>query len=336
MRTFHRRSTSPTARCAGRVAEVADEERAGVRLTNLHQPLFDGAGATKRDLVDYADAMADRIVSAIAGRPLSVMRVRPGQAPFMQKDFSRAKPDWLATATRWAETSHRDVMYALCNDRQTLIWLANQRAVELHPALVRADTPEHLTHLVIDLDPDEAHGFRAAVEVAHVVREVLSDAGLSGVVKTSGAKGLHVFVPVGAELSHDDAAATLRAVSTRIAARAPSIATTAFVKDERQGKVFVDATRAYGSTVVAVYSPRVRPGVPVSMPLAWDDIDSARPSDFTIHTVPAIIGDTDPWADLMPPVQRIPEGLIEEGRAIPVARVAAMHEGKRRKRNAST
>lgn len=315
---------------------MADEERAGVRLTNVDQPLFDGADATKRDLIDYADAMADRIVGAIEGRALSVIRVRSGQAPFMQKDFSRAKPEWLATVTQWAETSRRDVMYALCNDRKTLIWLANQRAVELHPALVRADDPEHLTHLVIDLDPPETQGFRAAVAVAHVVREVLSESGLSGVAKTSGAKGLHVFVPVGAELSHDDAAATLRAISTRVARRAPSLATTAFIKDEREGKVFVDATRSHGSTVVAVYSPRVRPGVTVSMPLAWDDIDAVTPSDFTIHTVPAMIGDSDPWRDLMPPVQRVPADLIEEGRAIPVARVAAMHEGKRRKRDAAS
>ncbi len=255
----------------------------------------------------------------------------------MQKDVSRSMPDWLTTVTWWAETSRRDVTYVIANDRRTLIWLANQRAVELHPALVTAEHPDRPTHLVVDLDPDPAHGFAAAVEVAHAVREVLDDAGLAGLPKTSGAKGLHVFVPVGPELGHDDAAAALRAIAARVAARAPSIATTAFIKDDREGKVFVDATRAYGSTVSSSpRSPRIRPGVPVSMPVAWADLAHTRPGDHTILDTPARLGSSDPWRDLMPPEQQVPSDLIEEGRTIPVARVAAMHEGKRRRRSAST
>jgi DNA primase len=96
--------------------------------------------------------------------------------------------------------------------------------------------------------------------------------------------------------------------------------------------VFVDATRVGGATVIAAYSPRARPGVPVSFPVAWDDLEDVAPADFTIHTALRRIGDSDPWAALMPPPQRLPENLIEEGRAIPVARVQAMHEGRRRAR----
>src|SRR5690348_1069156 len=111
-----------------------DETRDGVPLTNLDQPLFDGADATKRDLVDYLDAVHDRMVPVLRDRPLSVVRVRPGQAPFMQKNVPKYTPPWVPTVTLWAESSKRDVSYALCNDRRTLLWFANQRAVEYHPA----------------------------------------------------------------------------------------------------------------------------------------------------------------------------------------------------------
>jgi DNA primase len=112
----------------------------------------------------------------------------------------------------------------------------------------------------------------------------------------------------------------------------PALATTAFIRDDRGGKVFLDSTRAGGATVASAYSPRVRPGAPVSFPVAWDDLDRITPADFTVHTAIALLGDADPWADAMPAPQRLDADLIEEGNAIPVARVQAMHEGKRRAR----
>ena len=129
-----------------------------------------------------------------------------------------------------------------------------------------------------------------------------------------------------------DVAAATRALAARAERLDPKLTTTAFVVEERGGKVFLDATRAGGATVVAAYSPRVRPGVPVSFPLAWDDLADASPAEFTIATVPQLLGDADPWTSLMPPPQILDRGLVEEGRTIPVARVAAMHEGKRRAR----
>src|SRR3954447_9580216 len=127
----------------------ADEVRDEVELTNLDQSLFDGADATKRDLVDYLDTMSDRILPQLTDRPLSVIRVLRGQAPFMQKNVPRYTPDWVRTVRRWAEASHREVAYALCNDRRTLLWFANQRAIEYHPALVQVDAWTHPTHLIM-------------------------------------------------------------------------------------------------------------------------------------------------------------------------------------------
>ncbi|HEV2778046.1 MAG TPA: ATP-dependent DNA ligase [Actinophytocola sp.] len=310
---------------------AADEERDGVPLTNLDQPLFEGSEATKRDLVDYLDAVRDRILPGLAGRPLSVIRVLRGQGPFMQKNVPKYTPSWVRTVQLWAEASKREVSYALCDDRRTLLWFANQRAVEYHPTLMRAEQWDRPTHLVLDLDPPEGDAFAMAVRAALLVRQALADSGLAGAVKTSGAKGVHVFVPIESATLEEAAAAT-RAIAARAERVDPTVATTAYIKEDRGGKVFLDSTRSFGATVVAAYSPRVRPGTPVSFPVPWDDLDRVSPADFTVHTAARLLGDGDPWASAMPAPQRLPDDLIEEGRAIPVARVAAMHEGKRRAR----
>ena len=307
--------------------EIRDE----VELTNLDQPLFDGAGATKRDLVDYLDAVRDRILPALRDRPLSVIRVRPGQPPFMQKNVPGYAPDWIRTVSVWAEASKREVRYALCDDRRTLLWLANQRAVEYHPALMLAEQ-HHPTHLILDLDPPADDAFAHVVAAARLVQQALDDSGLAGAVKTSGAKGLHVYVPLADDQRIDDVAAATRALAARAERIDPEIATTAFIREDRGQRVFVDSTRAGGATIVAAYSPRARPGLPVSFPVRWDQLDDIAPRDFTVHTAPALLADSDPWSDAMPEPQRLPEGLVAEGHTIPVARVQAMHEGKRRAR----
>jgi DNA ligase D len=317
------------------------EAREGVALTHLDDALFDGAGATKRDLVDYLDAISDRILPVLENRPLSVIRVHRGQEAFMQKNVPKYAPEWVQTVTIWSESSKRDVSYALCNDRRTLLWFANQRAAEYHPALTRVDDPGHLTHLVLDLDPPEGEHFTMAVRAAQLVREVLSAVGLEGAPKTSGAKGVHVFVPIDDSVSWEDAAAATRAIASQAEQLDPALATTAFIKEDRGGRVFVDATRTGGATVVAAYSPRVRPGTPVSFPVPWRDLDSVTPADFTVHTAldrlgsspsSAERGASDPWAEHLPPPQPLPASLVEEGHAIPIPRVQAMHEGKRRAR----
>jgi DNA ligase D-like protein (predicted polymerase) len=316
---------------------ASGEQRDGVELTNLDQPLSPDAGATKRDLVDYLDAIAERMLPGLVDRPLTVLRVLRGRAPFMQKNVPKYTPDWVRTKAIWAEASQREVHYPLCDDRRTLLWLANQRAVEYHPTLGLAENIYRPTHLVLDLDPPADDDFGAVVAVAHLVRQALTDAGLAGAVKTSGAKGVHVFVPIdehapGDAVAIGDAAAATRALAARTEALNPELATTAFIVEDRGGKVFVDATRAGGATVAAPYSPRLRPGTPVSFPLDWSELDRVAPADFTVRTAIGALAGRDPWADSMPAPQRLPDDLIEQGRAIPVARVAAMHEGKRRAR----
>jgi bifunctional non-homologous end joining protein LigD len=308
------------------------EEREGVPLTNLDDRLFEGASATKRDLVEYLDRVADRLLPVLRDRALSVIRVHRGQEAFMQKNLPSYAPEWIERVSSWAESSKREVRYALCNDRRTLLWFANQRAVEYHPALTTAAAPDRVTHLVLDLDPPGTDAFAMAVRAAHLVRQALADAALGGAVKTSGAKGVHVFVPIAGGAPVEEAAAATRALATRAERLDPSLATTAFMKENRGGRVFVDATRVGAATVVAAYSPRLRAGMPVSFPVDWDELDRVRPGDFTMHTALRLLRDGDPWVATMPRAQALPPGLVEEGRAIPAGRVQAMHEGRRRSR----
>jgi bifunctional non-homologous end joining protein LigD len=310
-----------------------NEERDGVSFTHLDQELFDQAGATKRHMVDYLDAVHDRILVGLQDRPLSVVRIRPGQPAFMQKNLPNYTPEWVSRVTIWAEASRREVAYALCNDRRTLLWFANQRAVEYHVTLFTISHPESPDYLVLDLDPPEGAGFAVVVQAAQLIRQALAEAGMAAAVKTSGAKGLHIFAPLKAGASPEDVAAATRALAVRGERIDPALATTAFVKEDREGKVFLDSTRAGGATMVAAYSPRVRPGVPVSFPVAWDDLDRVAPTDFTVHTAADLLDGSDPWAEQMPPPQRLDPDLVAEGHTIPIARVQAMHEGKRRARS---
>jgi bifunctional non-homologous end joining protein LigD len=305
-------------------------ERDGISLTHLDEPLFDGAVATKRDLVDYLDAVSGFILPELRDRPLSVIRVRAGQQPFMQKNVPDYAPPWMRTVTMWAESSKREVRYALCDDRRTLLWFANQRAVEYHVTLGLAGHLDRPTYLVMDIDPPSGGEFGHAVAAAQLVRRALAEVGLAGAVKTSGSKGVHVYVPI--EASSEEAAAATRAIAARAERLDPGLTTTAFVKDEREGKVFLDSTRAYGATVAAAYSPRVRPGAMVSFPVRWEDLEDITPADFTVHTVPGLLTGRPAWAGQLPAPQPLSDDLVAEGRAIPVARVQAMHEGKRRKR----
>ena len=199
--------------------------------------------AAKRDLVDYLDAVAPALLAALTGRALSVVRVRPGQQPFMQKNLPRYAPDWIARTVVWAEASHREIAYPLCDDRRTLLWLANQRAVEYHPALLRAGE-RHATYLVLDLDPPEGDApgdvnWTHVVRAAMLIRRALDDAGLVGAVKTSGSKGVHIVVPI-VPMPVEDSAAATRALSARAEALDPAPAV------DRQTSVAVDPDRRAG------------------------------------------------------------------------------------------
>jgi len=306
----------------------------GITVSSLGTELFDGAGVTKGELLDYLEAMADQLVHELTARPLSVVRARPGSAPFMQKNLPPSAPDWIPTHGQWSHASQREVRYPLVEQPRTLLWLGNQRAVEFHPARWRLGQ-QACDELILDLDPpssgDSDADFARSAAAASLVHRALETHGLAAQVKTSGAKGVHVVVPL-LPTPYEDVAAATRALAQQAADLDPELATTEFMKDRRGSRVFVDATRVGGATLACAWSPRARPGLPVSYPLGWAELAEARPSAFTIRTVPGLVGADDPWCAGRPDPQRLPDALVAEGHTIPVARVAAMHEGLRRKR----
>ena len=299
-------------------------------FSSLDTDLARDSGVSKRALVDYLDGVHELLLPALVDRPLSVIRATRGQKPFMQKNLPDHAPEWIERTSIWAETSQRTVDYALCNDLRTLMWFANQRAVEYHVTLATVPDLDAPTHLIIDIDPPEGATFDAAVAAAHQVRAALDSVGLEAAVKSSGAKGLHVVIPV-AGVDGETAAFATRAIAARAAQLDPDALTTEFLKDDRHGRVFLDATRVGSGTVVSVYSPRLRPGVPVSWPLLWDELDGFEPGHVTITNALDLLDGRTPWSELLPAPQQVPPALVDEGREIPTPRVAAMHEGRRRR-----
>jgi bifunctional non-homologous end joining protein LigD len=277
---------------------VVDDERDGVRLTSLDAPLGDGLEVTKGDLVDHLDTFADRLVPLLTGRPLSVMRVRPGQQPFMQRNVAKGAPEWVRTVAVWSAGAHREVHQVLCDDRRTLLWLANQRAVEFHVPFVRTGEEEP-TGIVLDLDPPEDADFDVVVRAADLVRRALDDAGLAGAVKTSGSKGVHVVVPVRRRERFPEVFRWAKAVGEELAASNPRKLTLEFLKDNREGRIYVDVRRnAYAQHAVAPYAVRPRESAPVALPIHWDELSDRglKPDRWTLRTAPERLeSDGDAW-----------------------------------------
>lgn len=284
----------------------------GIEPSNLEKVFWPDEGVTKGDLMSYFDAVAPFILPTLRARPLTLKRYPDGidGFAFYQKNAPTYTPEWVETITLHAGSAKRDVRYILCNSKRTLMWLANQAAIELHPWLSRADRLERPDHLVLDLDPPEGR-FDRAVEIAMVVKDVLDGAGLAAVAKTSGAKGIHVYVPLARRHSYGETRLAAERLTSMVADVVPDLATTEFKIADRGGRLFLDAGRnAPGAHVVAPYSPRARPGATVSFPIEWSELARVSPRAFTLSNAPALLGGEDRWKALMPPPQRLPRALL--------------------------
>ena len=282
-----------------------------VTLSNPDKALWPDEGYTKRDLFEYYRAAAPALLPHLRNRPLTVKRYPDGIGgeAFFQKNAPKGTPPWVRTVTLPAESAKREVAYVLCNDLRTLLWLSNLASIELHPWLSRVDRLERPEWLVMDIDPLEG-GFALAARAALCARDVLEEHGLQGCAKTSGGKGVHVYVPLRRRHDFDRVRDAGLRLSMLVEEREPSLVTTRFRKGERGGKVFMDSTRNRpGQHVAAAFSPRARPGAPVSFPVAWSRLERVDPSEFTIATVPKLLGRGDPWTKLCPPPQTLPREL---------------------------
>ncbi|MDI3280871.1 MAG: non-homologous end-joining DNA ligase, partial [Bacillota bacterium] len=238
----------------------------------------------------WARASSDR-------RPLTVVRYPDGIAgeSFYQKNLPEHAPPWIRTWTVLSLESGRPIRYPLCEDLPTLVWLANQAAVELHPWHSRIDRPHYPDWAVVDLDPAEGATYRDVIRVALAVKDLLNQLGLRGYPKTSGATGLHVYIPLQRLYTYRQVSRFVGHLGQVVAAALPEIATTERMVRRRTGKVYLDHLQNLpGKTIVAPYAVRPRPGAPVSTPLTWDEVPSLDPASLTIKTVPqrlARVGD---------------------------------------------
>lgn len=258
-----------------------------VVVTHPVKLLIAPAKVRKLDLVNYYVAVAEGALRGAGGRPCVLVRYPNGIAEefFFQKRAPAKRPDWLEIATiRFP--SGRSADEVVPRHAADLAWMANLACLELHPHPVRADDLEHPDELRVDLDPVPGVEWPQIVQVAHIVHEVLVDFGLTGWPKTSGSRGLHVLVRIERRWSFDEVRRAALALAREVERRAPGLATSAWWKEERHG-VFIDYNQnAKDRTVASAYSVRPKPDARVSAPLAWSELDSCDPADFTLWTVP--------------------------------------------------
>ena len=266
-----------------------------VALTNPDKVLFPQAGYTKRDLARYYLAVADGALRGAGGRPNVLVRYPNGVGGefFYQKRAPASRPAWIeVVALKFP--SGRTAEEVVPRDAAALAWMANLACLELHPHPVRADDLDHPDELRVDLDPVPGVEWPHIRNVAHVVRAALEECGLTGWPKTSGSRGIHVYVRIERRWNFDEVRRAALALAREVERRAPGLATSKWWKEERHG-VFLDYNQnAKDRTVAGAYSVRPTPDARVSAPLAWDEIDHCELGDFTLATMPsrfATIGD---------------------------------------------
>ncbi|MEW6448663.1 MAG: non-homologous end-joining DNA ligase [Bacillota bacterium] len=260
-----------------------------LELKNLEKRFWP-EGYTKGALVRYYDTVAPFILPYLRNRPLVLNRYPDGieGESFYQKECPDYAPEWVKTVP----VEHRDagkvVNYIVCNDRPTLLWVVQQGAIEMHAWLATYRAIDRPDIAVLDLDPMPGASFPQVVEAALLLRAALAEFGLTGYPKTSGAEGLHIFIPVEPEYTHQEVARAMGYVADFVAKVSPR-ATTERVVEKRGPRVYLDYLQnGYGKTMAFPYSVRPLPGAPVSTPLDWEEVahQDWQPGDFNIVTVP--------------------------------------------------
>jgi bifunctional non-homologous end joining protein LigD len=258
---------------ASAATEVEVEGRR-LRLSNLDKVLYPAAGFTKGQVIDYYTRVAPAVLPHLRGRALTLKRYPNGVDGkyFYEKQKPSHAPEWVRSAT--IETGDRDIDFVLCDDLPTLVWLANLADIELHPSLALARKPERPTVLAVDLDPGEPAGLPECREVALLLRDTFADLGLECFAKTSGSKGMQVYVPLNTPVTYDDTKPFAQALAQLLEKQHPKLIVSSMKKSLRSGKVFIDwSQNSFHKTTVAAYSLRARERPTVSTPVAWEEVE---------------------------------------------------------------
>jgi DNA ligase D len=269
-----------------------------VRISSPSRVLFPEAGVTKLQLAEYLVAVGDAFVRANGDRPVALQRFPDGVdgEQFFSKNPPKGVPDHSRSVPVVFPSGRSHPMLVI-DEIATAVWAAQMNTVTFHPWPCRASDTDHPDQLRIDLDPQPGTGFAEAAAAAPVLREVLAEAGLEAWIKTSGNRGLHVYAPIEPEHEFLTVRHAVIAAARELERRMPDRVTTAWWKEERGERVFVDFNQAARDrTIAGAYSPRPLPTATVSTPLFWEELGSVEPGAFTVLTVPERLGEQgDPW-----------------------------------------
>jgi bifunctional non-homologous end joining protein LigD len=261
-----------------------------VKLSSADRVLFPDDGITKGDLFHYYDQVADAIIPHLKDRPFTMKRWREGLpgGSFFQKQAPKGMPEWIPTRQfrtwpRGGKGESRLVDFPLVNSREALLWMVQMHCIDMNAWYSRVDKPERPDYVVFDLDPpEEPDAFALCIRVAHYLREALAGLELESYVKTSGADGIHILVPIARRYGYDDTYEFAELLSRRLEAQHPGEVTTEWLKKKRAGVLVDHRQNGHGKTIASVYSVRPKPGAPVSTPLRWEELtEDVRPRDFT-------------------------------------------------------
>ncbi len=292
-----------------RVPSVLTIDGHSIRLTNLEKVIFPEDGYTKADLIRYYTEVSPYLIPTITDRPLTLKLFPDGIAAqhFYQKDKPDFTPKWIHTWVDKSAGREGGIDYILGNDLATLVWLANYTAIEIHPWLSRIDDPDHPDIAIIDLDPSAGATWDDVKETAAVVHEVLDDMDLVGFPKTTGSRGIHIWVPIARKYTFEESRGFVFDVGAVARERKPKLVTLETVKDRRRG-VYIDYLQNVGGkTTAGPYSVRPIRRAPVSAPLQWDEIGAlGRPDAFTIANMGARLAQT---GDLLAPALQLEQKL---------------------------
>jgi bifunctional non-homologous end joining protein LigD len=296
---------------------IVDVQGRKLKLTNLDKILYPSTRFTKGEVVDYYVRIAPVLLPHLAGRPLTMKRYPGGvgddQEYFFEKNAPMHRPDWVKTAPVWSEGNRRTVNYILANDLPTLVWIANLASIELHPSLSLAADLETPTMIVFDLDPGPPANIVQCAQVGLWVREIFNHFGLQSFPKTSGSKGMQIYVPLHTKTSYEQTKPFANAIARLLEQEHPDLVVSDMKKAVRNNKIFVDwSQNDRHKTTIAVYSLRAREHPTVSTPITWDEVEQAlkkKDAARLVFEAKDVLARVDKMGDLFEPVLRLQQKL---------------------------
>jgi len=281
-----------------------------VEFTNLDKILYPDVKLTKEKVIEHYIRMAPRMLEILKNRPTVLTRFPDGinKEGFYEKDMPLGTPSWVKTFREYSETARREINYIVCNDLDTLIWLANLAALEIHMTLSQIDAFDKPDLLAFDLDPQPPAGTDDAVHVALMLKEKLDELGLTPYVKTSGKRGLHILVPIVREYTFAQTREYVHEIARALAQESP-IVVSEFSRSKKPGTVYVDyAQNSHGKTMVCPYSLRATSQATVSTPLHWSEVKKGlKPEKLTLSTVAK--SKSNPWKGMLEERHRLEESV---------------------------